>query len=168
MTLSGSVFINRVNRNDALKAFGEAIERVKRERQSVFIFPEGTRSYYLKPGLLPFKKGAFHFAVQAGIPLVPFVVSNYSKIFSFKTKTFQSGTIEIELLPPIDTSNMTAEDVNNLVEKVHKDMLAVAEKLQYGPSVPSAVAEKPIKPDNPVKEELATGISTSSTTRKAD
>lgn len=167
MTLSGSVFINRVNRNDALKAFGEAIERVKRERQSVFIFPEGTRSYYLQPGLLPFKKGAFHFAVQAGIPLIPFVASNYSKIFSFKTRTFESGTIEIELLPPIDTSKMTAENVNGLVESVQNDMLAVAEKLKYGPSFPSAVADKPVKPVPAVKEELATGVSTSSTTRKA-
>lgn len=134
MTLSGSVFIDRVNRSNALKAFASAIEQVKRMKQSVFIFPEGTRSYYLEPGLLPFKKGAFHFAVQAGIPLVPFVASNYSKIFSFKTKTFESGVIEIEVLEPIDTKNLAAENINDLVENTRTDMLAVSKKLGYGTS----------------------------------
>lgn len=134
MTLSGSIFIDRVNRNNALKAFESAIKQVKAKRQSVFIFPEGTRSYYTEPGLLPFKKGAFHFATQAGIPLVPFVVSNYSKIFSFKTRTFEPGTIVIEVLEPTDTANMTGEDVNSLLEKTRENMLAVTNKLGYGTS----------------------------------
>lgn len=134
MTLSGSVFIDRVNRSNALKAFASAIEQVKRMRQSVFIFPEGTRSYYLEPGLLPFKKGAFHFAVQAGIPIVPFVSSNYSKVFSFKTKTFEPGVIEIEVLEPIETKDMDAADINDLVEKTRDSMLESTKRLGYGTS----------------------------------
>lgn len=133
MTLSGSVFIDRVNRSNALKAFEGAIKQVKRANQSVFIFPEGTRSYSLTPTLLPFKKGAFHFATQAGIPVVPFVVSNYSKIFSFKTKTFETGIIEVQLLDPIETKDVKAEDVSELCDKTRDAMLAVAEKIQYGP-----------------------------------
>ncbi|VVT57751.1 uncharacterized protein SAPINGB_P005851 [Magnusiomyces paraingens] len=136
MTLSGSVFIDRVNRTNALKAFEGAIKQVKRVNQSVFIFPEGTRSYSLTPTLLPFKKGAFHFATQAGIPIVPYVISNYSKIFSFKTRTFESGIIEVELLDPIDTTSIKAEDVGALCEKTRENMLAVVEKLQYGPQTP--------------------------------
>lgn len=132
MTASGSVFIDRANRENALKAFEGAAARVNREKQSVFMFPEGTRSYYQEPGLLPFKKGAFHFAVQAQIPIVPYVVSNYSKLFSFQKRIFEPGTIEIEVLPPIETKGLTAADVNDLHKKTRDDMLAVAERIRFG------------------------------------
>jgi lysophosphatidate acyltransferase len=46
--------------------------------------------------LLPFKKGAFHLAVQAGVPIVPVVVANYSDILYVKDKKFVSGTIPIK------------------------------------------------------------------------
>ena len=136
MTLSGSVYIDRVNRENALKAFSGAIEQVKAKNQSVFIFPEGTRSHSLVPGMLPFKKGAFHFATQAQIPLVPWVVSNYSKVFSFKTKTFVPGTIEIEVLQPIETKGMTSENVNDLMQTVQTQMTQTALKLGYGDGKP--------------------------------
>jgi lysophosphatidate acyltransferase len=132
MAASGSVFIDRANRDNALKAFESAAEKVNREKQSVFMFPEGTRSYYQEPGLLPFKKGAFHFAVQGQIPIVPYVVSNYSKFFSFQKRVFEPGTIEIEVLPPVETKGLTGADVNSLHKKCRDDMLTVVERLGYG------------------------------------
>ncbi|KAF5132573.1 hypothetical protein DV495_001157 [Geotrichum candidum] len=132
MTLSGSVYIDRVNRENALKAFSSAIEQVKSRNQSVFIFPEGTRSYSTTPKLLPFKKGAFHFAQQAQIPIVPWVVSNYSKVFSFKTRTFVPGTIVIEVLEPVSTVGKTAADVSELASVVESRMTEVVAKLGYG------------------------------------
>jgi lysophosphatidate acyltransferase len=64
-------------------------------KQSVWIFPEGTRSYADTPMLLPFKKGAFHFAIQAGVPIVPVVAANYNHLFSIKDRRFESGDIKI-------------------------------------------------------------------------
>ncbi|ANB14153.1 1-acylglycerol-3-phosphate O-acyltransferase SLC1 [Sugiyamaella lignohabitans] len=132
MTLSGSVFIDRKNRSDALKAFDSAVKKVNRDKQSVFMFPEGTRSYYQEPGLLPLKKGAFHFAVQGQVPVVPFVASNYSKFFSFQKRIFEKGTIEIKVLDPIETKGMTAADVNSLYEKVQTSMKETVDELGYG------------------------------------
>lgn len=96
MALSRTVFIDRANRETALKAFDGAVEEMKTHRQSVFIFPEGTRSYSDEPTLLPFKKGAFHLAVKAGVPIVPIVVENYSHILSPRAWRFNPGTIKIK------------------------------------------------------------------------
>lgn len=95
MALSGTVFIDRGNRADALKAFRGAGEEMQRERQNVFIFPEGTRSYADGPELGPFKKGAFHLAVQAGADIVPVVAGNYSGVLNVKRRKFRAGTIPV-------------------------------------------------------------------------
>ena len=46
--------------------------------------------------LLPFKKGAFHFAIQAGVPIIPIVVANYERLFSIKKRHFEAGTVKIQ------------------------------------------------------------------------
>ena len=96
MSLSGTVFIDRVDRTQAMKAFEGAAKTMKDKSQSVFIFPEGTRSYADGPSLLPFKKGAFHLAVQAGVDILPVVAENYSKVLSVRRKTFNAGTIRVK------------------------------------------------------------------------
>jgi lysophosphatidate acyltransferase len=96
MALSGTVFIDRTNSNSARHAMAEAAEEIQRDNQSVYMFPEGTRSYAKEPMLLPFKKGAFHLAVQAGVPIVPVVVANYSDVLYLQEWRFSSGEIPIK------------------------------------------------------------------------
>lgn len=91
-----TVFIDRGNRKTALAAFEGAAKHMRSQRQSVFIFPEGTRSYADQPTLLPFKKGAFHLAIQAQVPIIPIVVANYSHLISFQRRLFNSGTSPIK------------------------------------------------------------------------
>ena len=78
MSLSNTVFIDRANRTTALAAFDSAATQMRAQRQSVFIFPEGTRSYAEHPSLLPFKKGGFHLAIKAQVPVVAIVCGCYS------------------------------------------------------------------------------------------
>lgn len=101
MRLSGSIFIDRKNSKDAREAMQGAASEIRAKRQSVYIFPEGTRSYTKEPALLPFKKGAFHLAVQAGVPIVPCVVANYSHVLYLKDMVFKSGSIPIKGKPPL-------------------------------------------------------------------
>lgn len=96
MVLSGTIFIDRKNTKDAREAMAGAAAEIQKRRQSVYMFPEGTRSYAKEPGLLPFKKGAFHLAVQAGVPIVPVVVANYSHVLHIKDFIFKSGKIPIK------------------------------------------------------------------------
>ena len=96
MALSGTVFIDRTDRKSAVKAFEGAATEMKRERQSVFIFPEGTRSYADGPRMGAFKKGAFHLAVQAGVDVVPVVCANYWGVLSVREQRFRAGRIPIK------------------------------------------------------------------------
>lgn len=96
MALSKTVFIDRANRETARAAFDGAARTMQTERQSVYIFPEGTRSYADKPEMLPFKKGAFHLAVQAQVPIVAVVVANYAHVFHYQNQTFNAGSVPVK------------------------------------------------------------------------
>lgn len=123
MNLSGSIFIDRANSTSARNAMAGAAEEIQKRRQSVYMFPEGTRSYAKEPLLLPFKKGAFHLAVQAGVPIVPIVVANYSNVLYVQGWKFNAGTIPIKVLKPIETKGLTAADVDSLTQTVRESML---------------------------------------------
>jgi lysophosphatidate acyltransferase len=123
VALSKTVFIERTSRSQAVAAFDKAAQQMHSERQSVYIFPEGTRSYYDHPDLLPFKKGAFHLAIQAQVPVVPIVVANYSNVLNMKRKIFTTGRIPIRVLEPISTKGKTKEDVDGLLQEVREKML---------------------------------------------
>lgn len=124
VALSKTVFIERKSRSQAVAAFDNAAEQMHKNRQSVYIFPEGTRSYYDYPDLLPFKKGAFHLAVQAQVPIIPIAVANYSNVLDVRRKLFRPGTIPVKVLQPIVTKGKTKEDVDSLVEQTRNVMLA--------------------------------------------
>ncbi|KAK8147976.1 1-acylglycerol-3-phosphate O-acyltransferase [Beauveria asiatica] len=126
MTLSGSIFIDRTNSKDARQAMQGAADEIKARKQSVYMFPEGTRSYSKEPTLLPFKKGAFHLAVQAGVPIVPCVVANYSHLLYPKEYRFNAGTstdMPCQVLDPIPTKNLTSADVDELTRTTRELML---------------------------------------------
>lgn len=123
MALSGTVFINRSNSKSAREAMQGAADEMRRRGQSVWMFPEGTRSYAAEPGLLPFKKGAFHLAVQAKVPVVPVVVANYADILDVKKWRFNAGVVRIKVLKPIETTNLTTADVEDLTRDTREKML---------------------------------------------
>ncbi|CAN8097380.1 unnamed protein product [Discula destructiva] len=131
MTLSGSVFIDRKNTKDAREAMKGAADQMQTMRQSVYMFPEGTRSYTKEPTLLPFKKGAFHLAVQAQVPIVPVVAANYSHVLYVKGFLFKSGKIPVKVLEPIPTKGLTPADVDELCTKTREIMLEEIIKLTY-------------------------------------
>ena len=71
---AGNIFLDRKRHRQALAGISSAGRQIRERGVSVMIFPEGTRNRSGK-GLLPFKKGAFHMALEAGLPLVPLVAS---------------------------------------------------------------------------------------------
>ncbi|CAH2353366.1 1-acyl-sn-glycerol-3-phosphate acyltransferase [[Candida] railenensis] len=162
MLASGTFFLDRAKGEKARKVLERALAGLKKEKRGLFMFPEGTRSGFTTLELLPFKKGAFHLAKQAGIPVIPVVVSNTSTIFNAKKKVFESGLITIEVLDPMPTTGLeTNEDVTRFSEEVHKKMSDVVKRLGY--SVPSNQANSELQSqDAEINAEDATDINTDS------
>ena len=104
----GHVFIDRKNREKALDAMARTSERIKKDKLNVWVFPEGTRN--LHNGFLPFKKGAFHLAVKAQIPITPMVVAPQNFLRPSET-TWDSGVMRVSILDPIETTGKTSDDV---------------------------------------------------------
>jgi len=66
--LAGFIFVDRRKKRQAVRSVKSAAEQI-REGQSIAAFPEGTRTRTGTP--LPFKKGVFALAKEAGVPVVP-------------------------------------------------------------------------------------------------
>ena len=81
------------------------------------ISPEGTRSPTPRVGR--FKKGAFHMAMQSGVPVVPIVIRNAGLHLWRGSVFMRKGTVDIHVLPPIPVDDWSAEDLDARVEDVH-------------------------------------------------
>ncbi|KFQ33145.1 1-acyl-sn-glycerol-3-phosphate acyltransferase alpha, partial [Merops nubicus] len=121
--LCGIIFIDRHRREDAIDVISQTARTMRRENLRVLIFPEGTRNQ--ERSMLPFKRGAFHLAVQAQVPIFPMVISPYWDFFSSKDKKFNSGTCTVRILPKVETQGLSPEDVPRLTETVQQAMADV-------------------------------------------
>lgn len=112
---AGAIFIDRADRQKAISAMRPAVEALQ-TGTSIIIAPEGTRSPTRALG--PFKKGAFHLAMQAGVPMVPVVLFDTSDLMPKGALFARPGIVEVEVLPPVDTSEWTRATINQHVQDV--------------------------------------------------
>lgn len=124
--LCGTVFIDRLNHEQARGTLNRTAEIIKKRNIKILIYPEGTRNSGTE--FMPFKKGGFHLAVQAQIPVVPMVFSSYRTFYSTKEKKFEQGKVIISILDPVDTVGLTASDVTQLTESVRSKMIECYEQ----------------------------------------
>ena len=117
--------IDRTNPERALRSMAKARSVLERG-YSFGVFVEGTRAL---PGqLLPFKKGAFHLALQTDTPIVPVAIRNTDWMMG-KTKSHAfPGQIEMVLLPPIETQDKTEDDVMDLLLQTRRAIVAELKK----------------------------------------
>lgn len=113
--MCGFIPIDRSNRESAIRSLAEAARRV-REGISVLVFPEGTRG----PGdrLLPFKKGGFVLALEAGVPVVPIAILGSERIMPKGSRKVGRGRILVRLGRPIPTVGRGSGDRDALMGEV--------------------------------------------------
>ena len=108
--------IDRSNPQRAIETIDKARD-VLAQGFSFGIFAEGTRAM---PGeLLPFKKGAFHLAIQTDAAIVPVAIKNTDRLMGKKTGLMFPCTIEVVLFPAIETKNLSSKtELKPLMDKV--------------------------------------------------
>ena len=135
---TGNVLIDRGNRSKAHGTIAQTAEKIKKNKISVWLFPEGTRSY--GRGLLPFKTGAFHTAAQADVPIVPVCVSNTHNMVDLNR--WDNGRMIIEFLEPIEVKDSSRTAIRHLANETHAMMLERIKQLSVdvGNPLPSELA----------------------------
>jgi 1-acyl-sn-glycerol-3-phosphate acyltransferase len=121
LRLTGDIAVKRGDPESG----GEAVARAKAylgRGMSVMIFPEGTRSRDAR--LLPFKKGAFRLAIDAGVPVLPVVLSGTAEGFQKGGTTVGPCDAVALLLPPVPTRGLTQADAGTLRDQVRAAFVA--------------------------------------------
>ena len=116
MESAGVVLIDRRNTASAIEAMTPLVDAMRVEGKSVCLSPEGTRA--VTPKLADFKKGAFHLAMQAGVPIVPIVIQNSGDVQPKGDFLYHPGTVNVEVLPPVDTSKWSVSTIDDHVAEV--------------------------------------------------
>lgn len=112
MNFVNIIAIDRSNPERAMRSMEKA-RQVMAGGCSFGVFVEGTRAM---PGeLLPFKKGAFHLALQTNSPIIPVAIKNTDWMMGKRTGVAFAGEIGMVLLPPIETSDLGADGIPELI-----------------------------------------------------
>lgn len=117
MRMAGDVPVARDDRRSRAKAMAACRDRLGKG-VSVIILPEGTRSPDGR--LLPFHSGAFHLAVELGLPILPMAVAGTRHAMPKGSILFNPARAEVRVLEPIETSGLTAADVPALRDRVRE------------------------------------------------
>lgn len=118
--LADVAYVDRTDVTRAREALAPAVESLKAGK-SLVVSPEGTRSP--TPKLLPFKKGPFHMAMQAKVPIVPIVIRNAGELMESHSLLITPGVVQVCVLPPVSTARWTRNTLDKNIAKVRQSYL---------------------------------------------
>lgn len=125
--LGGNILVNRENAREARRSLQLTSKTLRDRSTSIWIFPEGTRNG--TDELLPFKKGAFHMAIDAGVPIVPVCISRYRR--TLRLGRWRSGQVRVRALAPIATQGLTHKDTAELLQRCRAQMQQTIDELDH-------------------------------------
>lgn len=117
--LTGQVFIRREKSEKAVETLKKNVARIKRNKLSLLMSPEGSRKH---DGVIgPFKKGPFHMALELDYPIIPIFFEGNSELSPGAFMITKPGIITahihqpIKLIKPEDRSlDLQIEDIRSL------------------------------------------------------
>ena len=120
--LTGHLLVDRGDSEKGRAAMRDMASAASKNRLSVWMFPEGTRSMDGRPA--PFKRGCVHIACATGLPVVPVVIRGAAERWPPRTFRLSAGPVDVEVGDPIDTSDWTPETAGIHADTVHRMMVA--------------------------------------------
>jgi 1-acyl-sn-glycerol-3-phosphate acyltransferase len=116
LRLAGDICVDRKNPRSGAHALIKA-QRILEQKCSVMIFPEGTRT--LDGRVRQFSEGAFHLAIKAKVSILPLVIEGSHDCIPKNSWRFgKPSEIFLKVLPPIETTRLTIQDVPALRDTV--------------------------------------------------
>jgi 1-acyl-sn-glycerol-3-phosphate acyltransferase len=112
---AGHVYIDRSNHQSSVDSINRAKKHIS-GGTCILFFPEGTRSSNGK--LLPFKKGAFRFAVDMKLPILPVTIVGTKDILPANTMALFPGRARLIIHDPINIDSYNHDNIEGLMEKV--------------------------------------------------
>ncbi len=112
-----AAFIDRDDPKKAVEGL-KKVEDLARKGLSILIAPEGTRLDTTEVG--QFKKGPFRIAMSAGIPIVPIVIRNAEVIAARDSSTFNAGTVDVVVYPPIPVDDWTHDNLQERIDEIRQ------------------------------------------------
>lgn len=102
------LFIDRKDIKSGLKTILDAVDNVKNNNISYFIFPEGTRNHNKE--MMPFKEGSLKIATKSGCPIVPFALIGTDDLFENHTPFVKSANVTVIYGDPIYTDKLSRDE----------------------------------------------------------
>jgi 1-acyl-sn-glycerol-3-phosphate acyltransferase len=121
----GMIAVDRSNREQAVESARRATASLHAGRSFV-VFVEGTRTR--DGSLQPFKKGAFHMAVDAGVPIVPITIDGAYRAMPRGAFRLEPVPIRVTVHDPIETAGMDEGDLPELVERTRTALESALER----------------------------------------
>lgn len=121
LRMGAYIAIDRGHGPRAARSLEEAIQKM-RHGASLLLYAEGTRTMDGK--LQPFKRGAFHLAHRAAVPVVPLTINGTFSILRKRSALIRPGTAHLTLGDPIEPGGATGREAElALMDTVHREIV---------------------------------------------
>jgi 1-acyl-sn-glycerol-3-phosphate acyltransferase len=124
----GQIPIDRKRKEKAISSLERAETLLNFPGVSILAFPEGTRSR--TDDLLPFKKGAFVFAIENKLPILPLWIAGTRPLLPKGSWRLRKGSVTYVVGKPIPTEGFRYEDREKLMEIVRKELLELRKEAE--------------------------------------
>jgi len=121
----GSKFVERFEASGSARD-ARRLLRAASDGESLVVFPEGT--FIRNPGLGRFRSGAFAAAINAGVPVVPVVISGSRRMMPAKKLWPRHGHLRIDILKPIEPSDDSYSSTKVLASLARQKILEVLDE----------------------------------------
>ncbi|MDG5814049.1 lysophospholipid acyltransferase family protein [Chitinispirillales bacterium ANBcel5] len=124
----GHIWIDRTNARKAHNSIKRAINRLHKEKVSLILFPEGTRSKYGSVG--EFKKASFSLALQANVKLVPVAIIDAAKRLPKSSCRIVPGKVTLAIGDPISPSELKNKNKAEIALEVRERITSMISNKQ--------------------------------------
>lgn len=123
--LTGQVFIRREKSEKAIQTLQKNVRRIKKQRLSLMMAPEGTRKH--KGVIGPFKKGPFRMAIELDYPIVPIYFEGNRKLSSGSFMIAKKGTCTAHIFDAIPTKTWDKNQLQPYIDQIRNQYISWAD-----------------------------------------